>query len=385
MQVALVPRVLKWARERADLRQEELARKVGVKPERVEEWEETGRLAFGQAQRLAKATYTPFGQLYLAAPPEDRLPIPDFRTVGDAEMRRPSPNLIDVLDDTLQRQAWFREYLRADREEPLGFVGSLEIATPIAQAADRVRAVVAFDLGARAQARTWEEALTLQIEKIELSGVLVMRSGIVRNNTHRPLAVEEFRGFALADPIAPLIFLNGRDALAAQMFTLAHELVHLFLGATGVSNLDRTYSLDKPEERFCNQVAAELLVPQAELRAIWPEAQGERDRLAWLVQRFKVSSLVMLRRLSDLGLIDQASFDRLYGNEVARFRAAAEARSSGGDFYRTQRTRSGRRFARALIASTLEGRTPYREAFRLLGISKSGTFNEFARQLGFAA
>jgi Zn-dependent peptidase ImmA (M78 family) len=385
MQVALVPRVLKWARERADLRQEELARKVGVKPERVEEWEETGRLAFGQAQRLAKATYTPFGQLYLAAPPEDRLPIPDFRTVGDAEMRRPSPNLIDVLDDTLQRQAWFREYLRADREEPLGFVGSLEIATPIAQAADRVRAVVAFDLGARAQARTWEEALTLQIEKIELSGVLVMRSGIVRNNTHRPLAVEEFRGFALADPIAPLIFLNGRDALAAQMFTLAHELVHLFLGATGVSNLDRTYSLDKPEERFCNQVAAELLVPHAELRAIWPEAQGERDRLAWLVQRFKVSSLVMLRRLSDLGLIDQASFDRLYGNEVARFRAAAEARSSGGDFYRTQRTRSGRRFARALIASTLEGRTPYREAFRLLGISKSGTFNEFARQLGFAA
>lgn len=385
MQVALAPRVLRWARERASLTQDELARKVGVKAERVQEWEKTGRLPFGQAQKLAKATYTPFGQLYLPTPPEDRLPIPDFRTVGNAEVPRPSPNLIDVLDDTLQRQDWFRDYLRTDGEEPLAFVGSMDIATPIARAADRVRAVIAFDVAARANARTWEEALTLQIERIETSGVLVMRTGIVRSNTHRPLAVEEFRGFALADRIAPVIFLNGRDALAAQMFTLAHELVHVFVGASGVSNLDRTYALDRAEERFCNRVAAELLVPEAELRAVWPEAEGKQDRIAWLVQRFKVSSLVVLRRLNDLDLISSNAFDRRYREEIARFRALAEARAPGGDFYRTQRTRSGRRFARALIASTLEGRTPYRDALRLLGIGKTGTFHEFARQLGFAA
>lgn len=385
MQVALVPQILQWARERAGLTQDDLARKVGVKAERVQEWEDTGRLAFGQVQKLAKATYTPFGQLYLSAPPEDRLPIPDFRTVGSAEMRRPSPNLIDVLDDTLQRQDWFREYLRNDGEERLGFVASMDINTPIAQAAGAVRAVVAFDVAARANARTWEEALTLQIERIEASGVLVMRSGIVRSNTHRPLSVDEFRGFALADPIAPVIFLNGRDALAAQMFTLAHELVHVFVGASGVSNLDRTYAPGRAEEGFCNRVAAELLVPEAELKALWPEAERKQDRVAWLVQRFKVSSLVVLRRLNDLRLISSAVFDRLYKEETARFRAVAEARASGGDFYRTQRTRSGRRFARALIANTLEGRTPYREAFRLLGISNTSTFNEFARQLGFAA
>ena len=290
-----------------------------------------------------------------------------------------------MLDDTLQRQDWFRDYLRSYDEEPLRFVGSLRISTPVTQAAARVREVVAFDADTRAQARSWEEALTLQIERIEASGVLVMRSGIVRSNTHRPLSVDEFRGFALADPYAPLIFLNGRDALAAQMFTLAHEVVHIWAGASGVSNLDRTYPVDRPEETFCNQVAAELLVPKDELRRLWPEAQGKRERVAWLVQRFKVSSLVMLRRLSDLGLIDRTAFERLYRSEVARFRQTADARAPGGDFYRTQRTRSGRRFARALIASTLEGRTPYRDALRLLGIGKTGTFNEFARQLGFAA
>jgi Zn-dependent peptidase ImmA (M78 family)/DNA-binding XRE family transcriptional regulator len=385
MEVALKPEVLRWARERAGLTRETLAQKIGTKAERVREWEKTGRLRFKQAEKLAKATFTPFGQLYLPVPPEDRLPIPDFRTLGDAEIRRPSPELIDVLDDTLQRKDWYRDYLRREGDRPLAFVGSLNVQTPIAEAAERVRAVVGFDLAARAQARTWEEALTQQIERIESSGVLVMRTGIVRSNTHRPLSVDEFRGFALADDVAPVIFLNGRDALAAQMFTLAHELVHIFLGASGVSNLERTYAVARAEERFCNQVAAELLVPEASLRAMWPEAQRQQDRIAWLVQRFKVSSLVVLRRLHDLALIDRNAFDRLYRAEVARFRALAEAKAGGGDFYRTQRTRSGRRFARALIASALEGRTPYRDALRLLGISKTATFNEFARQLGFPA
>ena len=94
---------------------------------------------------------------------------------------------------------------------------------------------------------------------------------------------------------------------------------------------------------------------------------------------------MMLRRLNDLGLIDRGAFERLYREEEARFRAAAAARPPGGDFYRTQRTRSSRRFAKALVESALEGRTPFRDALRLLGISKMGTFNEFARQLGFPA
>lgn len=384
MDITLQPQVLRWARERAELSEDVLARKIGTKAERVVDWERTGQLSFNQAKKLAKATYTPFGYLYLQAPPEERLPIPDFRTVGGAGVRRPSPNLIDVLDDALQRQDWFRDYLIAYGDQPFQYVGSLSITMNIAEAAARVRQVVPFDVAARAEARTWEEALTLQIEQIENSGILVMRSGIVRNNTHRPLAVEEFRGFALADQYAPLIFLNGRDALAAQMFTLAHELVHVWAGVSGVSNLEHTYPSDRAEERFCNQVAAELLVPEVELRRQWPEARGQSQPVAWLLRQFKVSSLVVLRRLNDLALIDRDTFQRLYREEEERFRAVAAARAGGGDFYRTQRTRSGRRFARALIESTLEGRTPYRDALRLLGMSKVGTFHEFARQLNFA-
>lgn len=383
MEVSLQPQVLQWARERAGLSEEDLAKKVGTKPERVSEWEHSGRLKFNQAQKLAKATYTPFGYLYLRTPPEERLPIPDFRTVGGAGVRRPSPNLIDVVDDALQKQDWFRDYLISYREESLTFVGSLTQTLTPPEAAARLQEIVGFSASLRVNARTWEEALNLQIEQIEESGVLVMRSGIVRNNTYRPLSVDEFRGFAISDTYAPLIFVNGRDSLAAQMFTLAHELVHIWVGVSGVSNLRETYSSDRTEERFCNQVAAELLVPSVELRQQWPIAQREATPLAWLVRQFKVSSLVLLRRLVDLRLIDQNEFHRRYHEEEERFRTIAAQRPSGGDFYRTQRTRSGRRFARALIESTLEGRTPYREALRLLGIGKVETFNEFARQLNF--
>lgn len=384
MEIVLQTHVLRWARERAGLTEEVLAKKVGTSTERVADWERTGQLKFAQAQKLAKATYTPFGYLFLPSPPEDRLPIPDFRTVGGVGVKRPSPNLIDVLDDALQRQDWFRDYLTAYGEQPLQYVGSLPITMPVAEAAARVRQVVPFDVAARAEARTWEEALTLQIEHVESSGVLVMRSGIVRSNTHRPLSVDEFRGFALADPYAPLIFLNGRDALAAQMFTLAHEMVHVWAGVSGVSNLENTYPVDRAEERFCNNVAAELLVPEVEMRRQWPEARRQAQPIAWLLRQFRVSSLVVLRRLNDLDLIDRNAFQRTYREEEERFREIAAARAGGGDFYRTQRTRSGRRLARALIESTLEGRTPYRDALRLLGISKLGTFHEFARQLGFA-
>jgi Zn-dependent peptidase ImmA (M78 family) len=143
--------------------------------------------------------------------------------------------------------------------------------------------MIHLDTDMRSDARNWEEALRLQVEGMEESGVLVMRSGIVGNNTHRQLSVEEFRGFALSDPYAPLVFINSRDSKGAQMFTLAHELVHIWLGVSGVSNLEATYAPNHRIERFCNRVAAELLVPGVELRAEWQSVRAQTRPLAgWL-------------------------------------------------------------------------------------------------------
>jgi len=384
MKVKLQPRVLRWARERAGLSVGALAEKLKIKPERVREWEQTGELRFTQAEKLAKTSYTPFGYLYLETPPEEKLPIPDFRTVGGRDILQPSPELLDVLSDALRRQDWFREYLIANGEEPLSFVGSVKLDDSPEATAAKVRAAIHLDTQSRTTVRAWEEALRLQVEGIEESGVLVMQSGIVGNNTHRRLSVDEFRGFALSDPYAPLIFINGRDSKGAKMFTLAHELIHIWLGVSGVSNLTATYAPNQQTERFCNRVAAELLVPSAELRAEWQTARTRPKPVTLLSHHFKVSSLVLLRRLRDLRYLSQAEFERQYAEEEKRFAERVAESVGGGDFYLTQKARTGVRFARALIESVLEGRTTYREAFQLLGIRKDETFHEFVREMDFS-
>jgi Zn-dependent peptidase ImmA (M78 family) len=382
MKISLQPTLLRWARERAGLSVDALAHRMNVKSDKVTGWENSGELTFKQAQKLADTTHTPFGYLYLPAPPQETLPIHDFRTVGSDAVRQPSPDLLETLDQAEQIQSWFRDELILRGQAPLTFVGSLTTDIPVETAADRIRQVVGFEVSRNA--RTWEEALNLQIEQIEATGVLVMRNSVVGNNNHRKLSVDEFRGFALADEYAPLVFINGSDSKGAQMFTLAHELVHIWAGASGVSNLDQTYANHNQVEQFCNQIAAELLVPAAELSEAWDAAISQEDWLKPLTQRFKVSTLVILRRLNDRALIPRGTFQQRYQAEVERFHATAEERTGGGNFYKTQGSRFSSQFLTALVESTLEGRTPYRDALRLLKLSKVETFHKLARDLAIS-
>jgi Zn-dependent peptidase ImmA (M78 family) len=210
----------------------------------------------------------------------------------------------------------------------------------------------------------------------------VMVSSIVGSNSHRKLNVAEFRGFALVDEQAPLVFLNGADSKAAQMFTLAHELAHLWLGASGVSDVQVGKIPEERVERWCNQVAAELLMPLQALRASWRQDEGVSDAMQRLAREFKVSTLVALRRFFDAGFIDEISLWRHYRDEQERLRGIERREAGGGDFYRTLGARTSKRFARAIVSNTLEGLTSFPEAFRLLGVRKSATFYEAARELG---
>jgi len=232
---------------------------------------------------------------------------------------------------------------------------------------------------------TWTDALRQLIAKAEDAGVMVMASSVVGSNSHRKLDVGEFRGFALADDLAPLVFLNGADSKAAQMFTLAHELAHLWLGATGVSDTQAGQVPEQQTERWCNQVAAELLMPLQALRAAHQPDAPIPDEIQRLAREFKVSTLVALRRLFDAGFINQATLWQHYHEEQARLRGLEQRGSGGGNFYRSLGARASKRFARAVVTSTLEGETLFQDAFRMLGVRKTATFNEAARELGVMA
>jgi len=376
------PALLRWARERAALDPADLARRVGLKLGRIEEWEETGNLEFAHLERLAQKTHTPVGYLFLPAPPVEMLPISDFRRPQrGGTPRRPSPELLDTIRQCQQRQAWYREYQIAEGAPALPFVRSATMQDAPATVAADIRAYLDLDQRPVSASVTWTDALGELFGRAEALGVLVMRNGVVGNNTHRPLDVEEFRGFALSDPYAPLVFVNAADAKAAQMFTFAHELGHLWLGASAVSDADP----DTPvaTERFCNAVAAEVLVPADAFRTAWNVSGNLAARVARLSHHFKVSGLVILIRAREAGLLGSVAFEAAYQGEVEAARAREERPGSGGgNFYNTQGSRLGDRFAAAVITSTLEGGTSYTEAFRLLGFKRSRTFDEYARSLG---
>ena len=378
--VAVNPALIRWAREGAGRTQESLAAKFKKLPE----WEagET-QPTLKQVEAFARAVHVPVGYLFLSEPPEEPVPIPDFRTVAGRAVRQPSPNLLDTIYACQERQSWYRDFARVAQQPQVGFVGSATVETPPEAVATRIRDALGFDLAARRACPTWADALRLFIRQADAAGVLVMVSGVVMSNNHRRLDPTEFRGFALCNPLAPLIFVNGADTKAAQMFTLAHELAHLWLGSSALSNSE---AAPRPgvrhEEVWCNAVAAELLVPLAALRAELRDGEAMPQALARLARAFKVSTLVILRRLLDAGWLDCDRFDAAWAQESARLRTLAQRGSDGGDFYRTTLSRVSRRFAHALVVSTLEGQTLYRDAYRMLGVSKAETFNKLGREVG---
>jgi Zn-dependent peptidase ImmA (M78 family) len=227
---------------------------------------------------------------------------------------------------------------------------------------------------------TWTDALRHFIDQADTLGILVMCSGVVLNNNRRHLDPEEFRGFAMADDLAPLVFINGADTKAAQMFTLAHELAHIWLGQSAVSDAQAVLLPELEVEQWCNRVAAELLVPLSVLRDEYDGTAKLGDEVGRLARHFKVSTLVILRRIHDAGGLTREELWECYEQELARL--SEIPRGSGGNFYLTQAARVSKRFARALVVSTLEGQTLHRDAFRMLGFSKLRTFHKLGRSLG---
>jgi Zn-dependent peptidase ImmA (M78 family) len=379
LRVDVKPEMLRWAVARAGLDEGALTKRLP----RLPDWL-TGeaRPTLKQLEALSRAVHVPIGYLFLPEPPVEPIPIPDFRTIAGTEIASPSPDLLDTLYLCQQRQAWYRDHARSVGEPARPFVGSVSVADDVVAVAEDMRKRLSFDLEARRASRTWTEALRAFIGQADEIGVLVMCSGVVGNDNHRKLDPREFRGFALVDDLAPVVFVNGADTKAAQMFTLAHELAHVWLGESALSDAGPLLSPDQGVERWCNEVAAELLVPLNVVRAELDRTADVGEEAKRLAKRFKVSSLVLLRRFHDAGGLSRDEYFNRYEDELNRILALP--RSSGGQFYLTEAARVSRRFATALVVNALEGQTLHRDAMQMLGIRKIETLHGLARNLGIA-
>lgn len=379
MRVEVNPELLNWACERAGLSIQIVSRRLPILPA----WE-SGKIrpTLKQLEKFAGMVHVPVGYLFLPTPPEERLPIPDFRTVGNLTIGHPSPDLLETIYICQQRQEWYRNYSISAREDACDLVGSVTLSHKPVVVAEKIRSTLGFDIAGRKKMSTWEEALRQFIAQADAAGIMIMVSGIVGGNTQRKLDHDEFRGFALADERAPLIFINGTDTKSAQMFTLAHELAHIWLGKSGVSDVAPVSDPTDDIEKWCNSAAAEILVPMAQFKSEYNASGDLFEEFNRLARVFKVSTLVIIRRLFDGGFIAGDTYKQSYDKELDRLLEMTKGK--GGNYYLTQPARVSKRFARALIVSTLEGQTLHRDAFQLLGLKKMSTFHELGARLGVA-
>lgn len=376
--VDVQPSMLRWACERAGYRPATLADRIPQLPAWIRREK---RPTLKQLEKLARMTHTPIGYLFLPEPPEEPLPVTDFRTLPARGARsRPSPDLLDTLYTMQRRQAWLRESLIESEAESLAFAGSARLEDDPEAVGREMRGALGLADGWGAGVRSWTGAVTELRRLIEDLGVMAVINGIVGNNTHRKLSVEEFRGFALTDPHAPLIFVNGADAKSARMFTLAHELAHVWLGSEGLSGFEGLFPGGTDVEDWCNRAAAELLVPARAVRAQWAEVRREPNPFEALARVLKVSPVVAARRALDLNLIERETFFDFYEEYVGRERRKGE-KPTGGDFYNNQNTRVGELFGTRVVRAAMEGRMGFRQAYELTGL-KGGTFQKYARRLG---
>jgi Zn-dependent peptidase ImmA (M78 family)/transcriptional regulator with XRE-family HTH domain len=367
--------MLQWATDRGGLSAEALAEKINVKPDRVMTWlAGDDQPTFKQAQTVAAALHVPFGYLFLSKPPAEELPIPDLRTLGSEPAKQLDINFRDLLRDVFFKRDWFKEFIEEHNDAKLGYVGRFDVSSDAAVVARDIKAVILGAQTARAPVRNWEEYLTHLMRAAESVGIWVMRNGVVGSNTHRPLSVEQFRGFAISDPYVPLIFINGRDAKAAQIFTFAHELAHVWLGESGISNVlmgESDFGVHKKLEKKCNAIAAEFLVPVEELQQEWNSGASFHQNVEDLCRYFRVSRVVVARRAFDVGLCTEAEYRAFYAIETRRWTQERDEGGSGGDFYNTLPVRNGSRFTRSVVNQAMNGRLLIRQAAALLNTQPS--------------
>ncbi len=369
--------MLIWARERSGLAVSEFARKCDVTQEKLYQWE-SGQLplTFNQAMLYAEKAHVPFGYLFLSQPPIDNLPIPDLRTIDSQGCHKPSGELLDLIKLMLQCQEWYKEYLKQQLAEPNTIVGRFSVKDGVMAIVQNMR--TELGVGKHPNRGKWEGYYRDLVNKIESLGILVMRQSNLGHHT-RPLRVEEFRGFAIADDYAPIIFVNHADALGARLFTLIHELCHIWIGQSGIS--DGSTKTQREEEILCNAVAAEFLVPADEFKPLWnSQLDNWEANLPLLEAHFHVSTWALARRAQTLSLITQDQYQRYIANQQTSYKNREY--STGPTYYQTKKAQLSNRFSRAVVSEALSGQLLLREASQLLGGIKPSKIAHFAKELG---
>jgi len=343
-----------------------------IKFPKIQDWvDQKKKPTVKQLEAFSKKVHLPFGYLFLPEPPKESLPIPFFRT-NNGGQNNVSINVYDTILLMQQRQDWLREYLIENDFQPLPFVGKFRNSQNYNEIVADIRNTLGLNNEWASSFKTWQEALDHLAQKIEDIGITIIFNGVVENNTSRPISVDECRGFVLVDSIAPFMFINNSDGKAAQLFTIIHELAHIWTGHSAGFDFRQLLPANDPIELLCDKVSAEFLVPAESFVKVWKT----KPNIANTARYFKVSEIVIARRALDLGYFTKAEFFAFYNEYSNREFLKKENQGDGGNFYATAKKRIGLTFAAHVNQAVKSGKLLYRDAYKLTSL-KGDTYQTF--------
>ena len=379
--------ILQWVMTRVRL--ESLPQKVAANLTKWSKKEKTP--TFNQIEDVSRATGIPLGYFFLKTPPQEDLTLVEYRTVDSVELINPSRELIDTMHNMELVQDWMHEQLLAEGTLELPFVGAQNENTGIDDFVVSVRETLNLKIDWFMQSGDAGNSFSRLRTAMSVAGVIVMTSGIVENNTHRTLNIDEFRAFAMVDDIAPLIFINGNDSENGKLFSLLPEFAHLCMGENSLFN--EKYSSGQNatrKEAICNAVAAEILVPQVLFMKAWQAAikdVDEEQAIRIVARDFKCGTTVIARRALDNGFIEYKLYKKVAELAIKFYNEQRQRQkeiSSGGDFYKTALNRIDSRFLKMITGSVATGKTLYSDAFRLTNTNRF-TFAKLIEHMGGGA
>jgi len=384
----VTPSVMKWARERARFDLETAANKIKRPEEDIVAWED-GSLqpSLAQARKASEVYKRSLAVFYLPEPPEDFATLQDFRTLPQTVSHEYSPELALLVRRLQSRQQWLREFLLTEGHDPLEFIGSASVSLPASQVAETIRKTLGISLHDQMACDTRRDALNLWVERAEASGIYVCREGKIDS--------QEARGVALTDNIAPFVYVNSNDSYSARLFTLVHELAHLWINKPGLSNLEgikrQAKTGDAAIETFCNRVAAQSLMNEKKFASLWDARDTSLSlskQIDAIADYFNVSGEVVARRLLDRRIIRAIDYEQLRAFFYSRWlkhkdeEKRKRKESKGGPSFYLQRLHSnGRSFTQTVIGACNAGSVSLRDACAVLNV-KVGHLPKLAETAG---
>lgn len=386
--VPVNPEVLQWAVKRSGISREDLLKRF----KEIPEWE-CGTLdpTYNQVQKLADALHVPSGYLLMSNPPDEKLPVEDLRTFNGGGTRRNSADLVETVYSCKTRQNWYRDFSKDTGLPRLGFVGSNTIKEPPVEVAERMHIALDLRYNTLLNLGSTDEARRLLIRKMDLAGILVMSSGVVGNNTRRRLCPEEFRGFALSDRHAPVVFVNRNVTASEQLFTLANKLAHVWINSSAISNkrsVDDKKSSTKDD--WCTKVAEQFLASLQSPRklSLYKSMPKRSAQMSYLLDASRDvrnvsyfhSHIRPKRSYEDI--LENMSMSLIERNLKDSDNTTTVDKKSLRGFYPVLISRVGMRFARAVVSRCLDGKMPYQDAYEMLGVSSKEKLVKIRRHIG---